>query len=442
MRTIVIAAVSAVALAAFSGCKPDAKTDITITPKNYNRQLPPGKLALRKLPAGEVPDFTMACDNMGGDLTASIANSIEYMNKPTSKKFFPYDDVTHDRALASLIAMQQIVGQHLSKDEANKLLHERFDCYISIGCDDQGTVLYTGYYTPIFDASPVKTDRFRYPLYKAPADLVKGPEGQIQGRRMPDGTIAKYPDRKTIESTNMLAGNELYYMADPFEVYIAHVQGSAKMRMPDGTLKTVGYAGNNGYDYESAAKALVSDKKIPAQDLSLRKMIEYFKAHPNEVAEYTGRNPRFVFFAETDTNPRGCLNEPVTPWRSIAADKSIFPRASVTFLQTKLYRDTGTGLIKLPYNGFACDQDAGGAIRAPGRSDIYMGVGERAGELAGRTQEEGRLYYLFLKPEFVSQYSTPAGPTPTSGPTVRPTPGPIAPPSKPPTGSTVIPARP
>ena len=49
--------------------------------------------------------------------------------------------------------------------------------------------------------------------------------------------------------------------------------------------------------------------------------------------------------------------------------------------------------------GFALDQDTGGAIRAAGRCDVYMGVGDRAGELAGGTYREGRLYYLFVKPD-------------------------------------------
>jgi membrane-bound lytic murein transglycosylase A len=49
--------------------------------------------------------------------------------------------------------------------------------------------------------------------------------------------------------------------------------------------------------------------------------------------------------------------------------------------------------------GFALDQDTGGAIRAAGRCDVYMGVGDAAGELAGKTYREGRLYYLFVKPD-------------------------------------------
>ncbi len=140
-------------------------------------------------------------------------------------------------------------------------------------------------------------------------------------------------------------------------------------------------------------------------------MMAFFKANPSLVDEYIYRNPRYIFFAETkDGRPRGSINEPVTTMRSIATDKKIFPPGGVTFLSTKLPQHVGGEIAEVAYQGFACDQDTGGAIRAAGRCDVYMGVGERAGQLAGRTQEEGKLYYLFLKPEKMSQFSGKSGP--------------------------------
>jgi membrane-bound lytic murein transglycosylase A len=261
-----------------------------------------------------------------------------------------------------------------------------------------GTVLFTGYYTPIFDASAVRTERFRYPLYKQPPDLEKGFDGKILGRRLADGQLVPYPARAEIERSNMLAGQELYWLADAFEVYIAQVQGSARLRMPDGSLVTAGYAANNGHEYQSVAKALVEDGKIAKGKLSLQAMIDYFRAHPDEVQRYTWLNPRFVFFtASGDEAPRGSLNEPVTPRRTIATDKAIFPRASLTFISTNLPRRTNGDIVIRPYTGFTLDQDTGGAIRAPGRCDVYIGVGDENGVLAGRVFEEGRLYYIFKK---------------------------------------------
>jgi membrane-bound lytic murein transglycosylase A len=96
--------------------------------------------------------------------------------------------------------------------------------------------------------------------------------------------------------------------------------------------------------------------------------------------------------------------------RTIATDKSIYPRACLAFISTTLPRAIGSEVSQEPYQGFALDQDAGGAIRAPGRCDVYMGQGDTAGRLAGQTYKEGRLYYLFIKPEYQSAVSeeTPA----------------------------------
>jgi membrane-bound lytic murein transglycosylase A len=108
-------------------------------------------------------------------------------------------------------------------------------------------------------------------------------------------------------------------------------------------------------------------------------------------------NPRFVFFQIEKGEPRGSLNEEVTPYRSIATDKTIFPPACVAFVSTKLPFEKDGGISERPYTGFALDQDTGGAIRAAGRCDIYIGQGDKAGTLAGRTYQEGKLYYIFLK---------------------------------------------
>ena len=195
----------------------------------------------------------------------------------------------------------------------------------------------------------------------------------------------------------MLRGKELIWFGDSFEAYTAHVHGSAKIRLPGGNLAGIGYAANNGHEYRSVGNELVKDGKIAADKLSLSSMIEYFKRHEDQISTYINRNPRFVYFQKEDGPPRGCLNEPVTAYRSIATDKSIFPRACLAFISTSLPREFGNRISNQLYSGFTLDQDAGGAIRAPGRCDVYMGQGQTAGKLAGHTYKEGRLYYLFLK---------------------------------------------
>lgn len=374
----------------FAGCQKRSVVmleDRTVE-KDYLRQLPPGELALRKITdPDQIPDYTKAAGDLDG-LAEAITHSLNYMAKPSSERFYPYGEITHEQAVKSLQELRKLVLSGLPPAELNRILREQFDTYISVGCDNQGTVLYTGYYTPIFDGSLSRTDRFRYPLYTSPANLVKGTDGAILGQKGPDGGIGKFPNRAGLKNSSLLAGNELVWLADPFEVYVVHVQGSAKIRTPEGRLEAVSYDAHNGWEYESIVPKMIADGKLSKKNVSLRIMMDYFKAHPEEIDHYVDMNPRFVFFRKGTGEARGSINEPVTPFRSIATDKSIYPRAMFAFAQVDLARPIG----------FALDQDTGGAIRAAGRCDVYMGVGDRAGELAGATYREGRLYYLFLKP--------------------------------------------
>jgi len=379
--------------------------DIPRKPKppipEYSKPLPPGELALRKItdPA-EIPDFTRACDDLS-NLKTAVNNSLNYFKKPSSNQYFPYGDIGHKQAEDSLKAFLNLIDAGYKGAQLNALIRERFDVYTSVGCDDKGTVLFTGYYTPIFDGATRKGGRFQYPLYGQPEDLEKDSEGNTIGRRTDNG-IVPYPPRAEIENSGMLKGKEIMWLSDPFEVYLVHVQGSAKIRQSDGSLIGIGYAANNGHEYKSIGQQMVNDGKISRDRMSLSAMIAYFKTHPDEVSEYISANPRFVFFRTEDGQPRGSINEPVTTLRSIATDKSVYPRACLAFLSTTLPQAIGSDVSQASYLGFALDQDTGGAIRAPGRCDVYMGQGNTAGRLAGQTYREGRLYYLFIKPEYQS----------------------------------------
>jgi len=377
---------------------------------DYGRQLPPGQFALRKItdPA-MIPDITFACYDTK-DLRLAIDHSLSYLSKPSSKQFFPSNDITHEHAVASLKAFGLLLDKGILGRQLDAAIKDQFDFYQSIGCDDMGTVLFTGYYTPIFDGDLKQSPKYRFPLYGLPKDLVKGPNGEILGRKDASGAITPYPARREIEQTGMLKGQEVAWMADPFEVYIAHVQGSAKLRLPDGSLTTLGYAANNGHEYQSVAKQMIADGIVSEAGMSLKAMIEYFKAHPEQVDKYINQNPRFVFFGVSEGDPRGSLNEPVIPMRSIATDKTIFPRGSLTIIKTILPRSRSGIITKSPVTAFTLDQDTGGAIRAPGRCDVYMGSGDDAGQMAGQVYQEGMLYYLFLKQ------------VPTSAPSVQPIP--------------------
>ena len=126
----------------------------------YDKPLPPGQLALRKItnPA-DIPDFTFACHDLI-NLKSAAAKSLNYLSKPSSKQFYPYGEITHEHAVDSLKAFIELLDSGLRGSQLNDAIRQKFDVYISVGCDDKGTVLFTGYYTPIFDGSLKRTDKF------------------------------------------------------------------------------------------------------------------------------------------------------------------------------------------------------------------------------------------------------------------------------------------
>ncbi|MCP4247315.1 MAG: hypothetical protein GY778_09735, partial [bacterium] len=226
--------------------------------------------------------------------------SLSYLSKPSSETFFPYGpagEITHPRLVRSLEVFRDTLAQAGGPAELDALIRDRFEVWESVGCDGQGTVLYTGYYCPIFDARLRPDAEFRYPLYGMPGDLVKDAEGNCLGRRMPDGGVTPtYYDRRQIVSSNALAGKEICYLRDPFEAYIVTVQGSAKLRLADGRYFEIGYVANNGHEYVPVGKLLVEDGKIPRGKLSLIRMNESLQEFPNQLRHYPNRNHRHRHF--------------------------------------------------------------------------------------------------------------------------------------------------
>lgn len=368
--------------------------------KDYSKPLPPGEMALRKLTDPEdYPDFGSGFDNRER-LVEAINNSLDYYSHPSSEEFFPYPDISHERAVKSLEDFKAVLNNAQDPADLHRLICERFDVYISVGCDDQGTVLFTGYCSPIYKGSLEPTQKFRYPLYRQPPDLVKKPDGTPVGRRTESGEIVPYYTRREIEVKQLLAGKglELVWLKDPLEAFIIHVQGSARIELPDGSMMSVGYAGKTDRPYTSLGLSLVADNKIPEDKLSLQAIMDYFDKYPHELKSYMYKNESYVFFTERDGGPYGSLNVPVIPYRSIATDKAVFPRGLLAYVTTDVPRmQTKDKVTMEPFYSFVLDQDTGGAIRSAGRCDIFMGIGPEALLLAGRTRAEGKLYYLAVK---------------------------------------------
>jgi membrane-bound lytic murein transglycosylase A len=367
-----------------------AKQNTPSTPTNPNSAAP----IVEESPLG----FDEQLWGKTGDKVAllkSIDHSLRYIETPAATKAYQnyaVQGITRDRVRRSLVRFRQLVNTSKSAGELQAAVKREFIFYQSVGKDNKGTVQFTGYYEPIYEASRKQTPEFKYPLYKAPADFTTWKE--------------PYPERIQLEGADglqgaqsALAGNEIFWMRDRFEAVLVQIQGSAELHLTDGTKTTVGYNGGTNFAYTSIGKELAKDGKVTPSQLTLPGIISYFRNNPQELNVYLPRWKRFVFMKETfKGEPMGSINVPVTPDRSIATDKSMMPPGALALVHTELpYSGNGRSIEQKLVSRYVLDQDTGSAITGPGRVDYFMGTGKVAGDRAGVTGGPGQLYYLLLK---------------------------------------------
>ncbi len=329
-------------------------------------------------------------------LLQAIDHSLAYLDTEaavTAYGAYPLAGVTHERVQRSLVRFRQLVATSHSARQLQQLVSQEFDFYRAVGTDGLGRVDFTGYFEPTYRASAVPTEDYRYPLYRRPSALDTWP--------------TPHPTRIELEGSDglqadqgPLAGLEIVWLRDRLEAFLVQVQGSARLQLTDGSVMSVGYDGRTDYPYTSIGRALIDDGIVAEADLSLPVLIEYFEQHPEALDRYLPQNNRFVFFKATGgAPPVGSLNVPVTAGRSIATDKTLMPPGALALISLELPVATSVDRWQsLPVNRFVLDQDTGGAIRGPGRVDIFVGTGAMAGQQAGRINTSGQLYYLLLRP--------------------------------------------
>ncbi|MEM7229000.1 MAG: MltA domain-containing protein [Planctomycetota bacterium] len=326
----------------FIGCQKQTATTEPMTSENrpdYSRELPPGQSALRLITdPRRYPDLGEAFRNRDVFVLDAIDRSLGWFEKPSSKSFYPFEQFTHDQAYASLLAMQELLAS--SPDEHTFIgeFMQRFNVYESVGWDGSGTVLFTGYYAPIFEASPFQTAEFDAPIYRRPEDLATDPRtGEPLGRRLPGGGTAPYFTRREIEKTAMFAGSELFWLKDPLSAYIVHVNGSAKLRMPDGTSTYIGYAGKTDRPYTGLGQLMMDTGRMTKDDLSLQGIQKEYRRNPGPIEDLILKNDNYVFFTEYEGSswPAGSLGVKVTQETSLATDKKVYPRGGLVLVDTK-----------------------------------------------------------------------------------------------------------
>ncbi len=236
--------------------------------------------------------------------------------------------------------------------------------------------LFTGYYEPELNGSPVRTPRFAWPIYRKPPELT---EGQV------------WHPRSVIES-GILAGRglEIAWLDDPVDVFFLQVQGSGRIRMTDGSVIRVGYAGKNGHPYRSIGHELVRRGIYTVDQVSAQVISAWVRRNPAAGEDLMNHNPSYVFFRKlkdlpADKGPIGAMGRSITTLRSLAVDPAFTPLGAPVWIE----KAGGAPLRRL-----MVAQDTGGAIKGAQRADIFYGTGKQAGEDAGTVKDGGRMVLL------------------------------------------------
>ena len=326
-------------------------------------------------------------------LLQSIDYSLQYLQTERAVTAYQKSEITRERVDNSLQRFRQLLISTKSAQALQAAIEKEFVFYQSVGRDKKGTVLFTAYYEPLYLASRQPTKEFRYPAYRYPADLASWAK--------PHPTRLELEGADGLQSSKgQLKGLELFWFRDRLEPYMIQIQGSAKLKLTDGTQTTIGYAGNTAYNYRSLGRSLVDDGKFPLEGLNMPIILDYFRKYPQDLNIYIPRDRSFVFFQETYGKPaQGSISVPLTPERSIATDKSIMPPGALALIRAPFpYINKSNKIEHRLVSRYVLDQDTGGAIKGAGRVDYFLGTGEAAGERAGVTVSNGQLFYLLLKP--------------------------------------------
>lgn len=365
------------------------------------------------------PDFSDDLQFVG--LEESLVRSMEYLAKiPAERPFrFGEDVYTAAHLQRSLDVFLQFIRTRPDPQKLKRFIAENFRVYQSAGRDAERRVLYTGYYEPLLQGRSTPDDRFKVPVLGRPDNLVKIDLGAfssnyaetvLTGRLTPDGRVVPFYERREIEETSALQGHApiLAWMESEVDLFFLQIQGSGRVFLEDGRLLHVHYDTANGQPYRSIGTLLIRENKIPLEEMSMQRIRSYLEAHPEEMRRILNYNPSYVFFKLEEDGPLGCLNVKLTPGRSIALDRRIFPLPAVTYLETEKPLIDGSGNIVQwqRFGRFAVSQDTGGAIRGPGRADLFWGSGTYAEIAAGHMRHTGSLYLLVLKPEAAQTAAT------------------------------------
>ncbi|MBY0498622.1 MAG: murein transglycosylase A [Nitrosomonas sp.] len=293
--------------------------------------------------------------------------------------------------------------QHPSSTEIRNFFETYFIPYQVVNVDNTEVGLITGYYEPLLKGSRTLSERYRFPVYAAPDELLTIELGEaypelkdlrLRGRLNGRKVVPYYSRSEIMNNPGLLNGYELLWVEDEVELFFLHVQGSGRIVLDNGEMMKIGFADQNGFPYNSIGKLLVQRGELPLEQASMQGIKQWGRQNPRKLAELLQQNARYVFFRELPSDlsgPIGALGVPLTAGRSIAIDPLSIPQGVPVFLAT-----TWPNTSK-PLNRLMVAQDVGGAIKGGVRADFFWGFGHEAGNQAGKMKQAGKMWILMPK---------------------------------------------
>ncbi len=362
---------------------------------------------LYHLRQNELPAFTDDFDR--ASLLECSRRHLSFLKRqnPEISTTFGTETYTNQWLIHSVESFLKKLEENPSSEELRRYLATNYLVYQAGGRKERGhrRMLVTGYYEPIFEGSLTRQDPYLTPLYSPPSSLITftGKNGEIQvGRYNLDQQLVAFWSRKEIETTReLMQGNELAFLKDPFDAFLLHVQGSGKIQFPDNSIRAVHYAGSNGLEYKSIGKLLVDEKAMSLEEVTVPAIRTYLQNHQDQLQRILHSNPRYIFFNWGDNlGPKGSSGEILTPGRSIALDNTALPGGSLGYLVSRVPQIGENGQIAgwRSLSRFVFPQDSGAAIKGTGRVDVFFGHGKDAEFAANHMKEDGKLYFLVKRP--------------------------------------------
>jgi membrane-bound lytic murein transglycosylase A len=277
---------------------------------------------------------------------------------------------------------------------------QHFTPYQATNTDGSDSGLITGYYMPLLKGSRQKSDKYPYPIYARPDDLITVelaelyPElanKRVRGRLVENRLVPYYSRAEIEQQPASLQGKELLWVDDIVDLFFLQVQGSGIVQLENGERIPVGYADQNGHAYQSIGRLLVERGELTLDKASMQGIKDWARSNPDKLRDLLNSNPSYVFFRELPAGlpgPIGALGVPILAERTVAVDPRHIPLGAPVFLATT-YPNSNRPLKRL-----MMAQDTGGAIKGGVRADFYWGAGAEAGRKAGAMKQQGRIWVL------------------------------------------------